>query len=159
MADAPAIFAAYAADPEATRYLSWKLHANVESLMEYLKIPIAEWDTGAAFRYELCLRGTDVPVGSIRLQPEKTNILFGYVLAKPLWGRGLMTEALRFAVDWALAQSEVFRAYAFCDAENPGSVRVMEKAGMTREGVLRRWHVCPNIGPDPRDCIICAKVR
>ena len=71
----------------------------------------------------------------------------------------MMAEALKFAVDWALARPEVFRAYAFCDAENPASVRVMEKAGMTREGVLRRWHVCPNIGPEPRDCIICAKVR
>jgi ribosomal-protein-alanine N-acetyltransferase len=86
-------------------------------------------------------------------------MLFGYVLDRSFWGRGLMPEALRFAVDWALAQPEVFRAYAFCDVDNPSSARVMEKAGMIREGVLRRWHVCPNIGPDPRDCILCAKVR
>jgi hypothetical protein len=30
---------------------------------------------------------------------------------------------------------------------------------MTREGVLRRWHVAPNIGPAPRDCIVCARVK
>jgi hypothetical protein len=35
----------------------------------------------------------------------------------------------------------------------------MEKAGMTREGVLRRWHISPTLGPEPRDCIVCAKVK
>jgi RimJ/RimL family protein N-acetyltransferase len=159
LADAPAIFAAYAADPEATRYLTWKPHATVASLEDYLAIPIAEWETGVAFRYELCLRGTDLPIGSIHLRPHNTSMLFGYVLAKVWWGRGFMAEALRFTVDWALGQPEVFRAYAFCDAENPASARVMEKAGMTREGILRRWSICPNLGPEPRDCIVCAKVR
>jgi RimJ/RimL family protein N-acetyltransferase len=70
-----------------------------------------------------------------------------------------MAEALKFAVDWALAQPEVFRAYAFCDTKNLNSARVMEKAGMLREGILHRWQVCPNIGCEPRDCIFCAKVR
>jgi len=30
---------------------------------------------------------------------------------------------------------------------------------MTREGLLRRWHVCPTIGPELRDCFIYAKVK
>jgi RimJ/RimL family protein N-acetyltransferase len=46
-----------------------------------------------------------------------------------------------------------------CHAEHAASVRVMEKAGLAREALLRRWHVFPNLGPDPRDCIVCAKVR
>jgi RimJ/RimL family protein N-acetyltransferase len=87
------------------------------------------------------------------------RVAFGYVLAREFWGRGLMAEALTFGVDWALAQPEVFRAFAFCDVQNPGSARVMAKAGMTREGLLRRWHVCPNLGPEPRDCWLYAKVR
>jgi RimJ/RimL family protein N-acetyltransferase len=36
---------------------------------------------------------------------------------------------------------------------------VLEKAGMTREGVLRRFGVHPNLGPTPRDCVVYAKVR
>jgi len=35
----------------------------------------------------------------------------------------------------------------------------MEKAGMSREGILRRWHASPSLGPEPRDCVVCAKVR
>ena len=48
-----------------------------------------------------------------------------------------MTEAATHLVNWSLAQPEIFRVWAYCDAENPASARVMEKAGMVREGVLR----------------------
>ena len=68
-------------------------------------------------------------------------------------------EALRFLADWALAQPGIFRAWAFCHAEHAASVRVMEKAGLAREAVLRRWAVFPNLGPEPQDCIVCAKVK
>jgi len=48
---------------------------------------------------------------------------------------------------------------AVCDVENIASARVMEKAGLSREGVLRRWLVHPNLGPEPRDCYGYARVR
>jgi RimJ/RimL family protein N-acetyltransferase len=62
-------------------------------------------------------------------------------------------------LDWTDGEPEIFRAWAFCDVDNPASARVMEKAGMTREGILRRWHVAPNLGPEPRDCIVCARAK
>jgi len=54
-----------------------------------------------------------------------------------------MPEALSCLVNWSMDQPGIFRAWAFCDVENPASARVMEKAGMPREGMLRRWHICP----------------
>lgn len=51
------------------------------------------------------------------------------------------------------------RGWVFCAAENPSSARLMKRAGMTREGVLHRWQVFPNLGPVPRDCLFCAKVK
>jgi RimJ/RimL family protein N-acetyltransferase len=157
--DAPAIFAAYAADPEVTRFLVWRPHPHVDSLDEYLRTQIEAWDRGTSFRYEICLKGSDLPIGAIDLRPEAWRISFGYVLARKHWGQGLMAEALGCLVNSSLAQPDIFGAFAFCDVENLGSARVMEKAGMTREGILRRWHVCPSIGPEPRDCFIFARTR
>ncbi|MBV8911854.1 MAG: GNAT family N-acetyltransferase, partial [Acetobacteraceae bacterium] len=48
---------------------------------------------------------------------------------------------------------------AVCDVENRASARVMEKAGLEREAILRRWLVHPNLGEAPRDCFSYAKVR
>lgn len=161
--DAPAVFAAYASDPEVTRYLSWRAYERVEPLAAFLRERAACWerDRGDAhFAWLLCLKGTTTPLGSIGVTLEPAGrALFGYVLAKKFWGHGFAAEALQHLVAWALAQPSIFRAWAFCDVENTASLRVMEKGGLTREGILRRWHTCPTLGPEPRDCVVCAKVK
>ena len=159
--DGPAVFASYASDPEVTRYLSWRAYERVEPLNVFLREAIAHWDKGQGhLAWLLCLKGTDTPIGSIGVDlGTEGKAMFGYVLAKKFWGHGFTAEALKHLVDWSLAQPAIFRAWAFCDGENPASVRVMEKAGMTREGILRRWHTSPSLGPEPRDCVVCAKVK
>lgn len=158
--DAPAVFAAYASDPVVTQYLTWKPYTEVAPLSDFLTMQAQRWSNEDSVRaYLLCIKGTDTPVGSIGMHFEKDRVMFGYVLGRAHWGKGLMAEALRLLVDWSLAQPELFRAYALCDVENPASARVMEKAGMTREGIFRRFHIAPNLSPEPRDCIVCAKVR
>ena len=158
--DAEAVFAAYASDPEVTRYLSWRAYTRVHPLAIFLRECAARWEkSDGPFTWLLCLKGTATPIGSIGVTLGGGRAVFGYVLAKKFWHRGLAAEALTFLVDWSLAQPGIFRAWAFCDVENPASVRVMEKAGLVREGVLRRWHICPTLGPEPRDCVVCAKVK
>jgi Acetyltransferase (GNAT) domain/Aldehyde dehydrogenase family len=83
----------------------------------------------------------------------------GYVLARPWWRQGLVTEVLTEVTVWALRQPSVFRIGAVCDFENIGSARVLEKSGFIREGLLRRWLLHPNISDEPRDCYSYARVR
>lgn len=159
--DALAVFAAYASDPEVTRYLSWRAYDRVEPLAAFLREAVAHWEKGDGhLAWLLCLKGTDTPIGSIGMTLEGGGkAMFGYALGRKFWGHGLTAEALGYLVDWALAQPTVYRAWAYCDVENTASVRVMEKAGMTREGILRRWHICPTLGPEPRDCVACSRVK
>jgi RimJ/RimL family protein N-acetyltransferase len=92
-------------------------------------------------------------------QPAAHRLEFGYVLARRWWGQGLMTEALTEVGGWALRQEHIFRVGSVCDVDNIGSARVMEKSGLTREGLLRRWLVHPNVDEQPRDCFSYARVR
>ena len=63
----------------------------------------------------------------------------GYSIARSYWGRGLATEAARAVVAAAFAvYASLHRIRAMADARNIGSLRVMEKLGMVREGVLRQ---------------------
>ena len=159
--DAAAVFASYASDPEVTRYLNWRAYERVEPLAVFLRECVAHWEKGDGhLAWMLCLKGTDAPIGSIGVTLEGGGrAVFGYVLAKKFWGHGFAAEALALLVDWALAQPDIHRAWAYCDVANPASARVMEKASLVREGVLRRWHVCPTLGPEPRDCVVFAKVK
>jgi len=70
-----------------------------------------------------------------------------------------MTEALAEVARWALNREDIWRIGDVCDVENLASARVMEKAGMTPDGLLRRWTMHPNVSDEPRDCFSFAKVR
>jgi len=63
---------------------------------------------------------------------------FGYWLGEAYWGRGIMSAAARATADHALANFDVVRLEAPVFAWNPASMRVLEKSGFVREGVLRR---------------------
>ena len=63
---------------------------------------------------------------------------FGYWLGRAFWGRGIMTAAVRATVDHVFAHFDVVRLEAPVFEWNPGSMRVLEKCGFVREGVLRQ---------------------
>lgn len=61
----------------------------------------------------------------------------GYWVAREAWGQGIATEALRMVIAHGFDVMGLHRIEAHHYPENPASGRVMEKAGMTREGQLR----------------------
>jgi RimJ/RimL family protein N-acetyltransferase len=63
----------------------------------------------------------------------------GYWLARPLWGRGIGTAAVRALTRHALGDLQLMRVHAGVFVWNPASVRVLEKAGYVLEGRMRNW--------------------
>ncbi len=61
----------------------------------------------------------------------------GYWLAEPYWGKGVMTPSVQFLAAWAFQNLELHRISAEPYATNTASHKVLEKAGFTREGILR----------------------
>lgn len=159
LADAEAIFRQYAQDPEVTKYVSWRAHQNLDETREYVRMCLLAWDIGKAFHW--AIEGSDDKhvMGMIIARVDAGKWELGYVLARKHWGKGYMTEALKGLIAWALKQNEIYRIWAVCDVDNGASARVMEKVGMQREGVLRRWSVHPNISPEPRDSFCYAIVK
>jgi RimJ/RimL family protein N-acetyltransferase len=62
----------------------------------------------------------------------------GYWLGEPFWGRGIATRAVRALTESVFATTPLVRLYAHVFEWNPASGRVLEKAGYTLEGRLRR---------------------
>ena len=69
---------------------------------------------------------------------ERVGAEIGYWLGEPYWGRGITTEALTAVTKSSLAHFQLQRIFALPFANNAPSCRVLEKAGYTREGRLRR---------------------
>ena len=70
----------------------------------------------------------------IRLKLAHEKASFGYVLNKKFWGQGYMTEALSAVLKLCFEQLKLNRVEARHYVGNEASGRVMEKAGMVREG-------------------------
>ncbi|MGA7409452.1 MAG: GNAT family protein [Bryobacteraceae bacterium] len=81
-------------------------------------------------------------VGGIGIHPrvneERHTAEIGYWLGEPFWGRGIATAAVCSLSQRALKELDLYRLFANVFASNPASMRVLEKAGFQREGVLRR---------------------
>ena len=64
----------------------------------------------------------------------------GYDLWPDYWGQGLMPEALRALLGYGFEVMELNRVEATTHTENQRSMRVLEKLGFQREGVLREYY-------------------
>jgi RimJ/RimL family protein N-acetyltransferase len=87
---------------------------------------------------------------------ERFSAEIGYWLGEPLWGRGIATEAVTLVTAHAFAEMKILRMFALPFADNPASVRVLEKAGYAREGLLRSS--CVKYG-EPRDQLLYARLN
>jgi ribosomal-protein-alanine N-acetyltransferase len=151
MEDADVIFDKYAQDPDVTKYLTWRPNRSVGETREFLEASLAAWREGRSYHWTIVRKEDQELMGMINASIENHKWQIGYVLARAYWGKGYMTEALRKLVAWALEQPEICRIWSVCDIENRASARVMEKAGLRREGTLPRWSVHPNLSREPRD--------
>ena len=96
---------------------------------------LRDWKSEPAFAIVL----DDTVIGEINLSIDKRrqNAEMGYAIAREHWGNGYATETVRAVVNWAFEALCLAKISAVAIVENERSWRVMERIGMTREGVLR----------------------
>lgn len=159
MEDAETIFRKYAQDEETTRYLIWRPHENVQTSRDFISRCIRCWQDGSSYPWCIIQKSDNELAGMLEYHPGVWAVELGYVIAPDYRGKGYATELTKAIVQWALAQKSIFRVWATCDTENHASARVLEKAGMQREGILRRYMIHPNISEEPRDSYCFAAMK
>lgn len=69
---------------------------------------------------------------------ERCSAEVGYWIGQTYWGRGIVTEALKAFSRYAFGAFDLTRLYAVPFLQNSASLKVLEKAGYQREGIMRR---------------------
>ncbi len=159
MEDASAMFSGWAQDPEVTLHLTWRPHESIEVTKSVLAWAIEAWEGETRFPFMIGEKATDQLAGMIEIRVDGHRAELGYVIARAHWGKGYMPEAVRAIIRWAFEQPQIHRIYATTSVDNRASQRVMEKVGMQREGLLRKYIVHPNISAEPCDSYIYAIVK
>ena len=74
---------------------------------------------------------------AISAQHSKAEI--GFVLSRPYWNKGLISEALTSVLEYSFEHIGLNRIEGFCLVDNRAGIAVLEKVGMKREGQLRDY--------------------
>jgi len=79
-------------------------------------------------------------IGLLRKNPDGNPYRdqFGYWLAEPYWGKGIMTKVVKAFTEYCFEHENLNRIEATVFLYNPGSMRVLEKAGYEKEGYLKK---------------------
>ena len=109
---------------------------TVKDAREFLKHAVSAGDPT-----NLAIEVDGAAVGAVGYVPgrdvERFSAEIGYWLGEAHWGKGIVSEAVRLVTDHAFREMGYLRLFALPFADNVGSIRVLEKAGYEREGLLR----------------------
>lgn len=91
----------------------------------------------------LIFRDDDVLVGGITLSQVRRGVVqsgtLGYWIGAPYAGQRLMSAAVRAVIGYAFNTLRLHRVEAACLPHNKVSIRLLERAGFTREGYARAY--------------------
>jgi RimJ/RimL family protein N-acetyltransferase len=92
------------------------------------------------FQYAVELKPDHRHIGDVgvNLNDNRMQAEIGYTLAPDRQGHGYATEAVRAVLDRLFTVQGLHKVTAECDARNVASIRLLERLGFTREGLLRR---------------------
>ncbi|WP_274648498.1 GNAT family N-acetyltransferase [Paenibacillus humicola] len=144
--DAEALYEYYS-DADVTRYMDWYGPESVEQAKDM----IVSWNDMYRNRqllpWGLTLNGRDRLIGTVMYMPIRGTfeqrplypVTVGYDLDKAYWNRGMMTEALKAVIDFGLERFGAHRIQAEVAPKNKASLKLLEKLGFKREGVLHQY--------------------
>ena len=140
MRDAKDIFE-YSRDEEVARHVLWTAQQDISEARDYIRFMMKRYRADEPSSWGIILKSENRLVGTIGYMDyseDNGSVEVGYSLSRRLWNGGYMTEALRRVIDYTFDAMDINRIEAQHELDNPASGRVMEKCGMTREGVLRQ---------------------
>jgi RimJ/RimL family protein N-acetyltransferase len=93
-------------------------------------------------RYTWMIMRQNEICGGINFAPATHTKLYqgGYWLHPEHWGKGIAAQALKLVCDFLFNDLKVERVQAVVEPGNPPSIRVLEKCGFIREGLLHKFY-------------------
>jgi ribosomal-protein-serine acetyltransferase len=124
--------------PELRPWMAWAIDDSYQQNRQFLKMCEAMWQRGEGWNFTIFVDGSaEGTVGLGGHEPLIKCAELGYWIRTGLAGRGLVTEAAAAAVTFGFDQIGLHRIELHAGLENFASMRVAEKVGFQRVGVLR----------------------
>jgi ribosomal-protein-alanine N-acetyltransferase len=155
-ADAINLFDRYCSDVGSSRYLTRQPHKEVSETKSFLnKWCCDAWTKDSSdFAWVIALKETNEAIGVFLVQEDGHKAQIHYGIGQHFSGQGFMTEAGYAVLLWLLDHENIQGVWTVCDLENYSSIKVLNKLGFKKEGILEKWFILPAFGQSARDCYI-----
>ena len=141
--DVPALFEIFG-DAEAMKYWSWPAFTDVSEARRLLEDIRGYAAAGTLFQWGIARNDDGAVIGTTTLfQIDRAHRRgeIGFALARAAWGKGYASEAVSRLIRYAFEELDLHRLEADPDPENDASIRVLERQGFKREGLLRERYI------------------
>ena len=131
----------YGSDEEVSKYVTWNTHETIADTKGFVEFVLNKYENKQVSPWGIECKENGKFIGTIDFvwwQPNNKTAEIGYVISKDYWGKGLTSEVAKEIIKFGFEKMDLVRIQARCDVENIGSARVMEKAGMSFEGIIRK---------------------
>ncbi len=131
----------YASRPEVTQYTIWDFHRSVKETKKFLAFAVSRMKKGLPVSWAISHKKDKKMIGTAGIEEfngQDKCATLGYAISPYYWNQGLTTEAVIKIVEFAFKELDANRVEAYCDVENKASAKVLVKAGMKYEGILRK---------------------
>lgn len=135
-------------------FLDWNYATDANEAKAYIENIINNYSKEYYFFWVMEEKVTQRFIGCIFVCNSEIRKRFAeieYVVSDKTQGCGYMTEALKKVIDFLIKEVGYYRIEGVCNIENNASARVMEKAGMVLEGILRGRALNLNKDGNPGD--------
>lgn len=129
--------------PETDEYNALGIPKNIEETQSIIEPWIAENQLPEIKNYTFAIdnksNGRFMGLFGLKLGNKKyKRAEVWYKIHADYWKKGYATESLQAVINFGFETLDLHRIEAGCAVENIGSIKVLEKAGMVREGRLRQ---------------------
>lgn len=123
-------------------WMSWATpHYGLGEVKEYIRVVGETWESGRYYAFAITDARDGTMLGAVSLShihPVYNFCNLGYWIRSSRRGNGLASRAARLAAKFGFEQLHLLRVEIVAAVENAASIKVAEKSGAHREGILRQ---------------------
>ena len=137
--DAKMMYENWATDIETVKHLEWDIHTNLEETKEYLQNVVSKYEKGK-LNWAIEEKETKQVIGNIsvfNVDLVNNTCEVGYAIGSRWHGKGYGTETLKTILEYLKNEKGFYMVCSNCSSENPASRRIMEKANMNLDAILK----------------------
>lgn len=132
----------YLSDKNVVKHMGLEPFQTEKDVLEEIEWYQKIYKEGTGIRWGITIKDDGRVIGScgfLNMQPRHSKAEIGYELSKVYWGKGIASEVVEAVITYGFQHFELERIEALVEPANSASLKLLDKKGFKKEGLLRHY--------------------